>query len=305
MDKLNAIITFIRVAETGSFTKAAERMNLPKARVSQRIKDLEAEIGVRLFERSTRIVRITAAGDEYLKECRVLLSNLSRVEENLKGDRQAVSGKLTIDTLSPFSRWVITPFINEFILRYPDIRLNIKSSDSLVNVIQQNVDLVIRGGILEDSSLIVRPLCLIPFQLYASPWVAHSLSGKKALSVLESQNLLSWFPDDETELRWTLHGASQTQEIRSNSHMFISDQDMALHIAATSRRVCPGMYLAADSFVRKGLLVPILSDWKMAPKQVSILYPSKNHLPKRVEIFIEWMLETARRIDFSKMHSPY
>jgi len=304
MDKLSAIITFINVADTGSFTKAAERMNLPKARVSQRIKELEAELSVRLFERSTRTVRITAAGDEYLKECRGLLSGLSRVEENLKGGRNAVSGKLTIDVLSPFSRWVITPFINEFILRYPDIRLNIKSSDSLVNIIQQNVDLVIRGGALEDSSLIVRPLCQIPFQLYASPWVARNLSGKKKLTDGDDQQLISWFPDDEAELRWTLFSRSETQEIRSNSHMFISDQDMALQIAATSRRICPGMYLAADGFVKKGLLVPVLSEWTLAPKQVSILYPSKAHLPRKVEVFIDWMMETAGRMDFSSSHLP-
>jgi len=302
MDKLNAIITFIKVAENGSFTATANEMKLPKARVSQRIKDLEAELSVRLFERSTRNVRITAAGDEYLKECRILINNLARVEENLKGDKNAVSGRLTIDTLSPFSRWVIAPFIGEFIQRYPDIRLNIKSSDSLVNLIQQNVDLVIRGGSLDDSNLIVRPLCLIPFQLYASPWVAHHLAEKKVLSVSEDQKLISWFPDDEAEIRWTLFGQSGSQEIRNNQHMFFSDQDMALNIASTSQGICPGMYLAADGYVRKGLLVPVMTNWKMAPKQVSLLYPSKTHLPKKVEIFIDWMSETARRIDFSRMH---
>lgn len=302
MDKLNAIITFIKVAENGSFTGAANEMKLPKARVSQRIKELEAELSVRLFERSTRNVRITAAGDEYLKECRILINNLARVEENLKGDKNAVSGRLTIDTLSPFSRWVIAPFIGEFIQRYPDIRLNIKSSDSLVNLIQQNVDLVIRGGDLDDSNLIVRPLCLIPFQLYASPWVAHHLAEKKVFSMPEGQKLISWFPDDEAEIRWTLLGQSGSQEIRNSQHMFFSDQDMALNIASTSQGICPGMYLAADGYVRKGLLVPVMTNWKMAPKQVSLLYPSKTHLPKKVEIFIDWMSETARRIDFSRMH---
>lgn len=302
MDKLSAIIAFIKVAETGSFTGAADKLNLPKARISQRIKDLEGELNVRLFERSTRAVRITAAGDEYLKECRTLLNHLSLVESNLKGDQNSLSGKLTIDALSPFLRWIIAPFINEFMLRYPDIQLNLKSSDCIVNLLQENVDLVIRGGILEDSSLIVRPLCLVPFQLYASPWVAQFLSDKKDLSELENQKFISWFPDDETELSWLLHKQADSKQIRSKFHIFVSDQDVALKIASAGKGICPGMFLAADSYVKRGELVPVLTNWTLAPRQVSILYPSKTHLPNKVKVFIDWMSEAVKRVDFTQKH---
>jgi len=303
MDKLSAIVAFISVAEMGSFTLAAQRLSLPKSRVSQRIKDLENELNVRLFERSTRVVRITAAGNVYLAECKTLLSHLSCVEKNLKGDRDALTGKITIDALMPFTRWVIAPFINEFDLRYPEIHLNLKCSDNIVNVFQENVDLVIRGGILEDSSLIVRPLCLIPFQLYAPPWIAQRLKDKKNLSELLNYQLLSWFPEDEAEVRWTLHNNNESDHIRSKTHTFVSDQDVALQIASAGHGVCPGMYLAADRFVRQGLLVPVMTNWMMAPRQVSILYPSKTHLPRKVVMFIEWMSETVKQIDFSQNHA--
>lgn len=302
MDKLSAIVTFINVAETESFTLAAKKLNIPKARVSQRIKDLEDDLNVRLFERSTRAVRITIAGKAYLKECKVLLNSLYQVEQSLKGNNDSPSGRLTINALSPFLRWIMCPYINEFISSYPEIRLNIISNDNLVNVVQQNIDLVIRGGVLEDSNLIVRRLCSIPFQFYASPEIASYLEDKKEISFLESQQLISWFPDNEFELQWTLHKNDEIYQIKSKKYIFISDQDAALKIASMGKGICPGMYLAADSYVKSGLLVPVIPQWAVSPKQVSLLYPSKAHLPKKVEIFIKWLTEIVSRIDFDQSH---
>lgn len=302
MDKLSAIMAFVNVAETGSFTAAASKLGLPKARISQRVKDLEHELDIRLFERSTRKVRMTAAGAEYYEECRELLLSLERVEKNLQSDSNTPGGRIVVDVLSPFVRWVIAPRLTEFYRKYPDIQVSLTSSDTLVNLFQESVDLVIRGGALDNSSLIARPLCLVPFQLYASPDVARMLASQSFPDVLDSQPLLSWFPDDDKELRWVLHHHSSAQVIKSKRHFWIGDQDSALEMASTGAGICPGMYLAADNYVRQGKLVPVLDEWRLTPRQVTILYPSRAHLPKKVRCFIEWLTETVQDIDFEMSH---
>lgn len=302
MDKLSAIVAFVNVAETGSFTAAAMKLGLPKARISQRVKDLEHELDIRLFERSTRKVRMTAAGTEYYEECRALLLSLERVEKSLQADSNTPAGRIVVDVLSPFVRWVIAPRLKEFHRKYPDILVSLTSSDTLVNLFQESVDMVIRGGALDDSSLIVRPLCLVPFQLYAAPDVARILASKPFPDVLNSQPLLSWFPDDDKELRWVLHHHSSTQVIKSKRHYWIGEQDSALEMASTGAGICPGMYLAADHYVRQGKLVPVLDEWRLSPRQVSILYPSRTHLPSKVRCFIEWLIEEVQDIDFEMSH---
>ncbi|MBA0177243.1 LysR family transcriptional regulator [Pectobacterium carotovorum] len=302
MDKLRAMQAFIYVAETGSFSAAALKLNLPKARISQRINDLESELGIRLFERTTRAVKITHAGQEYFEECAALLRNIERVEQNLKLEQHSFSGRITVDVLSPVARWIILPHLHDFNSQYPEIQISLKSNDSIAKIHQESIDLAIRGGSLEDSSLIARPLCHIPFQLYASPELASSLSQSLCPSSLQDEKLISWMANDEKELVWHLQKAKEHIVVRNGKHQFISDQDLALAYCALGHGVCPGMYLAADAYVKKGMLTPVFNAWSLAEKNVTILYPSKKHLPKRVECFISWLVKIVEQYDFDARH---
>ena len=109
MDKLSAMATFVAVVDTGSFTRAAESLDLPKARVSQRISDLEAALGVRLLQRSTRALSLTKDGDVYLERCRQILLDITEVEDALKGSESTPSGSIHVDVLTSIARWVIAP----------------------------------------------------------------------------------------------------------------------------------------------------------------------------------------------------
>ncbi|MFJ5366055.1 LysR family transcriptional regulator [Pectobacterium punjabense] len=302
MDKLRAMQAFISVAETGSFSAAALKLNLPKARISQRINDLESELGIRLFERTTRAVKITHAGQEYFEECAALLRNIERVEQNLKLEQHSFSGRITVDVLSPIARWIIIPHLHDFNSKYPEIQVSLKSNDSIAKIHQESIDLAIRGGSLEDSSLIARPLCHIPFQLYATPELARLLSQQPCPSRLQDEKLISWMANDEKELVWHLQKAKEYAVVKSGKHQFISDQDLALAYCASGHGVCPGMYLAADAYVKKGMLTPVFKAWSLAEKNVTILYPSKKHLPKRVECFISWLVEIVEQYDFDARH---
>lgn len=292
MDKLAAMATFVKVVESGSFTRAAEAMNLPKARVSQRVSDLEAELEVRLLNRTTRALNLTDDGRAYFEKCQSLLQQVDELEETLKGGISVPVGRLRVDALVSISRWVIAPRLHEFQARYPSIQLRLGGSDRISHLLEDGIDCAIRGGALKDSTMVARHLCDIRLGLYASPAFLASSGGLQAPDDLTYANRLSWFSGrDRNPFSWELQTEGQFRSIDPGEGLQFDDPDVAIAACIAGSGVCPGAPFAVEQFVMSGALVPVLPEWHFPPRPINIVYPSSRHLSVRVRSFVNWTLD--------------
>lgn len=198
MDQLVAIRAFARVVEAGNFTRAADSLEMPNATVSKLIQELEAHLGVRLLQRTTRRVTVTPEGRDYYEKSARILRDLEDIDTSFSAARSKPRGLLRIDIGGSTARDVLIPILPEFMTRYPDIRIDLGVSDRAVDLISDNVDCVIRGGPLESSSLIARHIgsatlitCATPEYLkaFGTPAYPEELkNGHRLVSYLSPQN---------------------------------------------------------------------------------------------------------------------
>nr|KAJ9617452.1 hypothetical protein H2204_013807 [Knufia peltigerae] len=169
MDRFEAMRAFARVVETGSFTRAAHTLQISRTTVTQLVQQLEAHLRLRLLNRTTRRVSVTADGAAYYPRIVRLLAELEEVEGGLGDAAAQPHGRLRIDVPGPFARLLLVPVLPGFQARYPEIQLEVGVSDREVDVIADNVDCVIRGGTPADPALVARPLASLPIGFHASP----------------------------------------------------------------------------------------------------------------------------------------
>ena len=292
MDKLTAMATFVKVVDAGSFTRAADALNLPKARVSQRISDLEQHLGVRLLNRTTRALSLTDDGAAYFDKCQVLLQQIDEMEATLNGGTATPIGRLRVDSLVSIARWVIAPRLQDFQARYPGIQLRLSSSDRISHLLEDGIDCTIRGGVLKDSSMIARHLCDIQMGLYASPDYLARVGAVATPDALAQLKRISWFSGRERNpFVWELESGLERFVVQSGDGMQFDEPDVAISACMAGSGVCPGAPFAVAGFVRSGRLVPVLPQWHFSPRPVHIVYPGSRHLSVRVRCFVNWILE--------------
>ncbi|MBQ0777975.1 MAG: LysR family transcriptional regulator, partial [Pseudomonas sp.] len=156
MDRFDAMQAFARVVEAGSFTKAAETLHMSKTTVTQLVQQLEARLRVKLLNRTTRKVNVTADGAVYYQRVIHLLAEMHDAETSLSGASATPRGRLRVDVPSPLARMILIPALPQFYARYPEIQIDMGVSDRIVDMIDENVDCVVRGGELVDLSLMAR-----------------------------------------------------------------------------------------------------------------------------------------------------
>ncbi len=171
MDRFNAMQAFVRVVETGSFTKAADTLHMNKTSVTQLVQQLEAHLRVKLLNRTTRKVNVTADGAAYYERAVKLLADMDDAETSLSSVMTTPRGRLRVDVPSPLARFILMPALPSFYAQYPDIQLDLGVSDRVVDIVGEGVDCVVRGGELTDLSLVARRVGSLPFGLYASPGI--------------------------------------------------------------------------------------------------------------------------------------
>ena len=174
MDRFNAMQAFARVVETGSFTKAAETLHMSKTSVTQLVQQLEARLRVRLLNRTTRKVNVTADGAAYYERVVKLLADMDDADTSLSNASALPRGRLRVDIPSPLARMIVVPALPEFHARYPDIQLDMGVSDRMVDLIDDGVDCVVRGGELTNLSLMARRVGDLSLGVYAAPGYLES-----------------------------------------------------------------------------------------------------------------------------------
>lgn len=290
MDKFNAMQLFTRIVELGSFTKAADALQVPRATVTHAVQQLEKRLGARLLNRTTRHVSTTADGAAYYARCVRLLADLEETESAFAGHGQAPKGKLRVDLQGTLARHFVLPVIGDFFARYPDIELDIGMGDRLVDLVREGVDCVLRGGALDDSSMVARRVasltqmtCASPAYLarHGTPTTLDDLRGHRAVNYLSTRTGKALLLD------FMVDGALRHVMLKGAVSVTDADAYHACCVAGLGLIQVPRYHL--DAQLQSGHLVEVLAPFRPAPMPVSVMYPHHRQLSPRVRVFVDWL----------------
>lgn len=290
--QLNSIELFCRAAELGSFTAAAESLGLTPASVSRSIKRLEERLGVRLFSRSTRSVRLTSEGELYRQECQHALEQIAEAERAITGNQKVPSGTLRISVGTLYANYRLMPLLPRFTEAYPQIDLELSISNRLVDFVDEGFDLSIRLGTPRDSRLITHKLEDAPVGIFATPDYLARRGMPRNLEDLASHDCLQFIlPSTGRAMTWIFRDASG-QDV---DHAFRSRRRVLDDALGCISWCCAGgglfqiYHFIAAPMVRRGELVEVLQDFGGRSRQFSIVYPHNRHLSARVRAFVDFM----------------
>lgn len=291
---------FVRVADVGSFTRAAAQLGLPKASVSAAVQRLEDQLGTRLLHRTTRRVQLTPDGQACLERCRDLLADVEELQQMFVPARAGLRGRLRVDMPLGTASHLVLPRLPEFLQAHPDIALELSSTDRRVDLVAEGFDCVLRVGTLADSSLVARPLGVYRLMNVASPAYVQRHGLPQALDDLDRHALVHYVPvlggrspgfewvDDAGLPRWRPMAGALT----------VNNSEAYLGACLAGLGIIQAPATALRPRVARGELVELLPQHTAAPMPVSLLYAHRRHLPRRVQAFMQWIGEVmAEHLD--------
>ncbi|MFJ3468661.1 LysR substrate-binding domain-containing protein [Pseudomonas sp. NPDC090201] len=292
MDNLEAIRLFVEAAQLGGLSAAGRKLGLSPAAASARLLKLEASLSTRLFERTTRQLRLTDEGRLYLQHCRQALQALDDARAALSAEKKEIRGKIRLSATSDFGRHVLNPWLDEFTARYPGVVPALLLSDSLSHLIADDVDLLIRFGVPPDSSLIARQLadnhrvlCAAPgyLQRRGTPVHPRQLADFEHIVSGQSGWASEWRLQSEDEMivfKVPLEAARETNDGALARQWAIDGHGIALKSIWDIR---------AD--LAAGRLVRVMPEWQTAEAPVYALYPRSRYLAPRVRALLDFLRE--------------
>lgn len=294
MDRFAAMQAFARVVESGSFTKAAETLHISKTSVTQLVQQLEARLRVKLLNRTTRKVNLTADGALYYERVLRLLDDLAEAETSLSGASAVPRGRLRVDVPSPLARMILMPALPAFHARYPEIQIDMGVSDRIVDLIGEKVDCVVRGGELTDQSLMARRVGDLQLGVYAAPSYLQRLGTPAHPRELEdSQHRIVGFLWARTgkALPYAMHRAGESIHIQGRYVLAVDDGNayLAAGLAGMGVLWLPA-YMSAPH-VAQGELLPLFEEWRLDPMPLYVAFPPNRHISIKLRVFIEWVAE--------------
>jgi DNA-binding transcriptional LysR family regulator len=299
MDRFDAMQAFARVVEAGSFTKAAQTLHMSRTTVTQLVQQLEARLRVRLLNRTTRKVNLTADGALYYERVLRLLADMEDAESGLSSASTAPSGRLRVDVPSPLARLVLIPALPAFHARYPDIQIDMGVSDRMVDVIGDQVDCIIRGGAIADLSLKARRLADLQMGVYAAPaYLAQHGAPAHPRDLEESQHRIVGFLSARTGklLAWPMRRGDESIEIAGRTILAVDDGNAYLEAGVAGLGVLWLLDYMAKAHVARGALVRLFDDWQMAPMPLTLAYAPNRHVSARLRVFIDWVGEVMAHV---------
>lgn len=289
---LNALRIFARVADLASFTLAAEQLGLTKSRVSALVQQLEAQLGTRLLQRTTRRVRLTADGEQFLQRCKELLDDAEQLQVMFQPVASGLRGRLRIDLPSTLARDVIIPRLAEFWTQHPLLEIGISTSDHRVDLVQEGFDCVVRIGPLADTELIARPLGAMQMSNLASPAYLKQYGTPHTLADLAQHRLIHYASKLGMRGAGWEYQTGKTSSIHPMpSIMVVNGTDAYQAASLAGLGLIQAPTLGAQALIARGLLVPVMPEFTAAPMPVSLLYPNRKQLAARVTAVLNWLTE--------------
>jgi len=283
---------FARVVEAGSFTKAAETLHVSKTSVTQLVQQLEASLRVKLLNRTTRKVNVTADGAAYYERVVRVLADVDDAETSLSSAAAVPRGRLRVDVPSPFARLILVPALPAFHLKYPDIQLDMGVSDRMVDIIGENVDCVVRGGELTDQSLMARRIGDLQLGVHAAPtYLARAGTPLHPRELEDTHHRIVGFHWARTgkPVPYAMHRDGESVKVQGRYVVAVDDGNAYLAAGLAGMGVLWLPYYMAKAHVASGELVPLFEGWRMDPMPMYVAFPPNRHVSAKLRVFIEWV----------------
>jgi len=293
MDQIQAMRTFARVVEAGTFTHAADSLELPKATVTKHVQALEERLRVKLLNRTTRRVTVTTDGAAYYDRAVRLLADFDDMEASMTQARATPRGRLRVDVGTSVARLLIIPHLAQFQQRYPDIQIDLGVTDRTIDLISDNVDCVIRGGELSDQSLVARRIGNLEFVTVATPGYLATHGTPMHPRELETGHRYVTYFSPVSLRRYPLefHRAGEVIEIGGNAHLTVNESNGYVVALVAGQGVGQITTFQAQGHLERGELVALLPDWPQPTLPVYVVYPPNRHLSAKVRAFVDWTAE--------------
>tara|TARA_R110001583_G_scaffold16561_22_gene67993 strand:+ start:4965 stop:5840 length:876 start_codon:yes stop_codon:yes gene_type:complete len=284
MDNWLGINEFVAVVETSSFTKAAKQLNTSVAQVSRKVASLEKRLSSKLLLRTTRKITVTEVGAHYFKHCQSLIEGLKQADLALSNLSQTPKGLLTVTAPITYGEQIISPLLNDFMQAYPDLKLKLILSNQTLDLMTDNIDLAIRVGHLEDSTMMAKKLTQRQLHVCASPAYIEQYGLPFSLSELNNHNCLIG-----SSPLWAFYDQGQERNIRINGTINCNSGFALLDAAIKGI----GLVQLPDYYVQKSLkagqLIECLTAYRPSLQGIWAIYPNNRYLSVKVSLLIAYL----------------
>jgi LysR family transcriptional regulator for bpeEF and oprC len=293
MDQLSAMRAFIRVVETGNFTRAADTLAMPKATVTNLIQGLEAHLHTKLLNRTTRRVMVTTDGALYYERAAQIVSEISELDGSLTNSQGLPGGRLRVEMAGAFADWIVVPALCDFYQKYPDIRIDLGVGDRTVDYLAENVDCALRAGTPADQSLIARRVSEVELITCASPIYIEKFGKPERPEDLENDHYSVSYFRAQTNRTLPFEFRRDNEELEINPRYLVSVNDSRTFVTAATTGL--GIAQLPRFMIRNelasGELIQVLPEWNREPLGLYIVYPPNRHLSNKVRVFVDWLVK--------------
>lgn len=296
MDRIAAMTAFVRVVEAGTFTKAADTLNLPNASVTRLIQALEDELKVRLLHRTTRSVTVTLEGAAYYERVVRLLAELSDIESSTRQSLASPTGRVRVETTTALASMVIVPALGEFYRAYPNVEIELGAGNRQADLVAEGIDCAIRIGEVTEQFLVARRIgefqsytCGAPALLtsHEPPATPADLASLPTIGMTSSQA--------NRPLPFVFAKDGESLEFSFSHRLVANDTNSYVAAGLAGLGVIQAPTYCVRAAVAEGKLVPLLDDWRTISVPINMIYPPNRYLSAKVRVFIDWVVNLFER----------
>ena len=291
MDRLRGMEIFVRIIECGSFSKAAESLDLANATVTSNLRNLEKHLGVTLIQRNTRHLNLTDEGRAFLPKCREILRAVAEAEAGLKESSQGVSGPLRIEAPFALGHSLLCPAAVEFTRLHPEISTSVTLTNNPQKLIESGNDIAIRMDRVEDADLVGRPIYEAKYIVCASPELAHAVADNDP-SKLDPKLCLGLFPEgSHTPNTWHFSRNGVALELLPEGPVHFNNTQALLQAAAMGAGYIYILDIFTTELIRQGKLVEVFPEWETSKRIFHAVTIKSRFVPPKIRAFIDFLLE--------------
>jgi len=291
MEPSSEMRVFVRALDRGSFSAAASDLELTPSAVSKLVSRLEQRLGVRLLNRSTRKLALTPEGETYLTRARQILADIDDAEAEVGRVRGAPRGLLRVNSVTAFGLYQLTPALHDFLVRFPEINVELCTSDRIIDLVEENADVAIRCGRVTDGALIVRKIASLEWVICAAPAYLERRGTPRAPSDLKDHDCII-MATGPTHKRWPFRTSTGVDAVEITPRVSVADGEAALRLALEGAGIIRLSDVIVGASIRAGRLVPLLTDIHyVEPLQLSAVYLAGRHRLPKVRVFLDFLIE--------------
>jgi len=292
MTSLDLLASFASAARHASFAKAARELGLSPSAVAKNVTRLEGQLGVRLFHRTTRQVTMSQDGEALYERCRRVLEEMESLEATVAETRGGPGGTLRIDMPLTYGRQFVLPVLTRLAARYPALRIDARFSDHLVDIVKEGLDAAVRIGPLADSSLVARVFDRQWIWTCASPaYLRKHAAPRRPDELAAHRCLLFRLPSSGRDRVWRFREGKEEICVVPDSGFRLGEGEALVQAAMAGLGVIQVPHYMVEAEVRRGKLVEVLQKFRAPPFNISLVYPSQHHVPARVRVLVEALLQ--------------